>query len=220
MALARALAVDPQILLLDEPFGALDAQVRKELRTWLRRLHEDLKFTSVFVTHDQEEAMEIADRIVVMSQGHIEQAGAPEEVIDEPQSRFVLEFLGEVNRIPGEVKGNHLRLGQHVWPETVSPLHQGSVDLYLRPWDVTLSAQSTADCVLPVVVVDSQPKGHYRQLTVQPLGWHDGPLSVTFNEAGAAVPQKGARYFIGARRFYLYADDRPLNASFPLAKTA
>ncbi|SQI37148.1 Sulfate/thiosulfate import ATP-binding protein CysA [Leminorella richardii] len=220
VALARALAVDPQILLLDEPFGALDAQVRKELRTWLRRLHEDLKFTSVFVTHDQEEAMEIADRIVVMSQGHIEQAGAPEEVIDEPQSRFVLEFLGEVNRIPGEVKGNHLRLGQHVWPETVSPLHQGSVDLYLRPWDVTLSAQSTADCVLPVVVVDSQPKGHYRQLTVQPLGWHDGPLSVTFNEAGAAVPQKGARYFIGARRFYLYADDRPLNASFPLAKTA
>lgn len=95
VALARALAVEPQILLLDEPFGALDAQVRKELRRWLRQLHEELKFTSVFVTHDQEEAMEVADRIVVMSQGNIEQVGSPEEIMREPASRFVLEFMGK-----------------------------------------------------------------------------------------------------------------------------
>ena len=101
MALARALAVEPQILLLDEPFGALDAQVRKELRRWLRQLHEELKFTSVFVTHDQEEAMEVADRVVVMSQGNIEQADAPERVWREPSTRFVLEFMGEVNRLQG-----------------------------------------------------------------------------------------------------------------------
>ncbi len=94
VALARALAVEPQILLLDEPFGALDAQVRKELRRWLRQLHEELKFTSVFVTHDQEEAMEVADRVVVMSQGNIEQADAPERVWREPSTRFVLEFMG------------------------------------------------------------------------------------------------------------------------------
>jgi sulfate transport system ATP-binding protein len=99
--LARALAVEPQILLLDEPFGALDAQVRKELRRWLRQLHEELKFTSVFVTHDQEEATEVADRVVVMSQGHIEQADAPDQVWREPATRFVLEFMGEVNRLQG-----------------------------------------------------------------------------------------------------------------------
>jgi sulfate transport system ATP-binding protein len=97
IALARALAVEPKVLLLDEPFGALDARVRKELRRWLRRLHEEMHVTSVFVTHDQEEAMEVADRIVVMNQGRIEQDGAPDEVYDHPASPFVLQFLGDVN---------------------------------------------------------------------------------------------------------------------------
>ncbi|MCY5962574.1 sulfate ABC transporter ATP-binding protein, partial [Salmonella enterica subsp. enterica serovar 1,4,[5],12:i:-] len=92
----RALAVEPQILLLDEPFGALDAKVRTELRRWLRELHEELKFTSVFVTHDQQEAMEVADRIVIMGNGKIEQVGTPQEVWQSPKSRFVLEFLGDV----------------------------------------------------------------------------------------------------------------------------
>ena len=97
IALARALAVEPKVLLLDEPFGALDARVRRELRRWLRRLHEEMHVTSVFVTHDQEEAMEVADRIVVMNQGRIEQDGAPDEVYDHPASPFVLQFLGDVN---------------------------------------------------------------------------------------------------------------------------
>ncbi len=111
VALARALAVEPQILLLDEPFGALDAQVRKELRRWLRQLHEELKFTSVFVTHDQEEATEVADRVVVMSQGNIEQADAPDRVWREPATRFVLEFMGEVNRLTGTVRGGQFLVG-------------------------------------------------------------------------------------------------------------
>jgi sulfate transport system ATP-binding protein len=97
IALARALAVEPQILLLDEPFGALDAQVRSELRRWLRRLHDEIHVTSVFVTHDQEEALELADRVVVMRQGHIEQIGTPEEVYEHPANAFVLNFLGNVN---------------------------------------------------------------------------------------------------------------------------
>ena len=97
VALARALAVEPKVLLLDEPFGALDAKVRKELRRWLRRLHDEMHVTSVFVTHDQEEAMEVADRIVVMNEGRIEQEGAPDEVYDHPASPFVLKFLGDVN---------------------------------------------------------------------------------------------------------------------------
>jgi sulfate transport system ATP-binding protein len=97
VALARALAVEPKVLLLDEPFGALDAKVRKELRRWLRRLHDEMHVTSVFVTHDQEEAMEVADRVVVMNAGKIEQQGAPDQVYDHPATPFVLQFLGDVN---------------------------------------------------------------------------------------------------------------------------
>jgi sulfate transport system ATP-binding protein len=101
IALARALAVEPRVLLLDEPFGALDAKVRKELRRWLRRLHDEMHITSVFVTHDQEEAMEVADRIVVMNQGRIEQEGTPDQVYDHPATPFVLQFLGDVNLFHG-----------------------------------------------------------------------------------------------------------------------
>ena len=100
IALARALAVEPRVLLLDEPFGALDARVRQELRRWLRRLHDEVHVTSVFVTHDQEEALEVADRVVVMNHGRIEQIGTPEDVYDHPATPFVFEFLGHVNRLP------------------------------------------------------------------------------------------------------------------------
>jgi sulfate/thiosulfate transport system ATP-binding protein len=99
MALARALAVQPQVLLLDEPFGALDAQVRAELREWLRRLHEEIHVTTIFVTHDQEEAMEVAEQIVVMNHGRIEQAGAPRELYESPSNEFVMSFIGPVNRL-------------------------------------------------------------------------------------------------------------------------
>ncbi|MET0732435.1 MAG: sulfate ABC transporter ATP-binding protein [Casimicrobiaceae bacterium] len=100
IALARALAVEPRVLLLDEPFGALDARVRQELRRWLRRLHDEVHVTSVFVTHDQEEALEVADRVVVMNHGRIEQIGTPEHVYEHPATPFVFEFLGHVNRLP------------------------------------------------------------------------------------------------------------------------
>src|SRR5699024_7305271 len=111
IALARALAVAPQVLLLDEPFGALDARVRKELRRWLRRLHDELHVTSVFVTHDQEEALEVADRIVVMNQGQIEQIGTPDEVYGSPAPPFVYQFLGDVNLFPGRVNAGWGRIG-------------------------------------------------------------------------------------------------------------
>ncbi|MFO1398936.1 MAG: sulfate ABC transporter ATP-binding protein [Burkholderiales bacterium] len=105
IALARALAVEPRVLLLDEPFGALDARVRQDLRRWLRRLHDEVHVTSVFVTHDQEEALEVADRVVVMNHGRIEQIGTPEEVYDHPATPFVYEFLGHVNRLPAGESG-------------------------------------------------------------------------------------------------------------------
>ena len=101
MALARALAVEPKVLLLDEPFGALDAKVRKELRDWLRRLHDEVHVTTVFVTHDQEEALEVADEIVVINDGRIEQIGTPDELYDEPANDFVMRFLGPVTQLGG-----------------------------------------------------------------------------------------------------------------------
>jgi sulfate transport system ATP-binding protein len=130
VALARALAVQPRVLLLDEPFGALDARVRRDLRRWLRRLHDELGLTSVFVTHDQEEALELADRIVVMSEGRIEQVGTPDEVYHEPATRFVAEFMGEVNvfraRIGGRgaaiyVRPHLLEIERKPWPGEAMP---------------------------------------------------------------------------------------------------
>lgn len=111
IALARALAVEPKVLLLDEPFGALDAKVRKELRRWLRRLHDELHVTSIFVTHDQEEALEVADRVVVINQGRIEQVGSPQEVWDQPASPFVYGFLGDVNLFQGRAHQGQVHLG-------------------------------------------------------------------------------------------------------------
>ena len=131
IALARALAVEPKVLLLDEPFGALDAKVRKELRRWLRRLHDEVHVTSVFVTHDQDEAMEVADRVVVMNQGRIEQQGSPDEVYDAPASPFVLQFLGDVNLFHGRI--GHTATGD------------ASDVSYVRPHELEIVAEADAD---------------------------------------------------------------------------
>ena len=211
VALARALAVEPQILLLDEPFGALDAQVRKELRRWLRQLHEELKFTSVFVTHDQEEAMEVADRVVVMSQGNIEQVGTPDDVWREPASRFVLEFLGEVNRFDAEVHGSQFHVGAHRWPLGYTPAHQGAVELFLRPWEVDVARQSSLETPLPVHILEASPRGHFWQLLVQPAGWQTEPFSLVFDGEHAA-PQRGERLYVGLQQARLYQGNTPLRA--------
>jgi len=127
VALARALAVDPQVLLLDEPFGALDAKVRKDLRTWLRRLHDEVGVTTVLVTHDREEAMEVSDKIVVMNKGRVEQVGTPAEIYDHPKTAFVMSFIGPVNVLPSSSQ-----LFQDNWFDSVSP------QVFLRPHDVVV----------------------------------------------------------------------------------
>jgi sulfate/thiosulfate transport system ATP-binding protein len=129
IALARALAVQPKVLLLDEPFGALDAKVRKELRRWLKRLHDEVAVTTVFVTHDQDEALEVADRVVVMNQGRIEQVGPPDEVYDHPATPFVLEFLGDVNLFHG--RRDHTPGGAVAEVDTV----------YVRPHELEIVAE-------------------------------------------------------------------------------
>ena len=143
IALARALAVEPQVLLLDEPFGALDAKVRKELRRWLRRLHDELHVTSIFVTHDQEEALEVADRVVVINQGRIEQSGSPQQVWDNPASPFVYGFLGDVNLFHGRA---HEGLVHLEGIELDSPEHQQAQNAkafaYVRPHDLDVQRYS------------------------------------------------------------------------------
>src|SRR5262250_690004 len=125
VALARALAIEPRVLLLDEPFGALDAKVRKELRRWLRRFHDELKITSVFVTHDQEEALEVADRVVVMNAGRVEQVGTPDAVYESPATPFVYDFLGSVNLFHGRVHRGRVQIGGL---EVVAPEHREAQD--------------------------------------------------------------------------------------------
>jgi sulfate/thiosulfate transport system ATP-binding protein len=142
VALARAMAIEPRILLLDEPFGALDAKVRKELRRWLREFHDRTGHTTVFVTHDQEEALELADRVVVMSQGQIEQVGSADDVYDRPQSPFVFSFIGESSHLPVEAKdGKVLFQGE---PIGISHDADLAGDLFFRPEDVTLTDEGEA----------------------------------------------------------------------------
>jgi len=148
VALARALAVEPRVLLLDEPFGALDAKVRRELRRWLRRLHDEMGITTVFVTHDQEEALELADRIAITNAGRIEQIGTPEEVYEHPVSPFVYNFLGNVNLFHGRVQDGRLKVGD----AEVAPAHDSGPDLqsgvvYVRPHDVDVAREDGDDAI-------------------------------------------------------------------------
>jgi len=153
IALARALAVEPSVLLLDEPFGALDAKVRKELRRWLRRLHDEMHITSLFVTHDQEEALEVADRVVIMHQGRVEQAGTPEEVYDDPANPFVYDFLGNVNLFRGRIHGGRAKIGDF---EVEVPEHakaDGAPAVgYARPHDMDITRKNgAADSIQAVI---------------------------------------------------------------------
>jgi sulfate/thiosulfate transport system ATP-binding protein len=154
VALARALAVQPKVLLLDEPFGALDAQVRKDLRRWLRGLHERLHVTTVFVTHDQEEALELADEVVVMNQARIEQVGDPQTVYDRPASPFVIEFLGNVNRLASGL--NRLRKSERDV-------------LYVRPHDVDIRREYAGQHGLKARVLHVFSAGNYGRVTLRRL---------------------------------------------------
>lgn len=140
VALARALAVEPRVLLLDEPFGALDAQVRRDLRRWLRDIHHRTGHTTVFVTHDQEEALELADRVAVLSSGRIEQVGTPDDIYDRPASPFVYRFVGESGTLPVELRGGRAWLGAQELPVPPTDQQGGRGEIFLRPQDVEIVA--------------------------------------------------------------------------------
>jgi len=139
VAFARALAIEPRLLLLDEPFGALDAKVRRDLRRWLREIHDKTGHTTVFVTHDQEEALELADRVVVMSEGKIEQIGTPDQIYDDPNSPFVFSFIGESSVLPVNIEQGKIWLDGHALDLPADDVPSGEARLYFRPHDVVVS---------------------------------------------------------------------------------
>jgi sulfate/thiosulfate transport system ATP-binding protein len=168
VALARALAVEPDVLLLDEPFGALDAKVRCTLRRWLRRLHDELRVTSVFVTHDQEEALELADRVVIMNGGRVEQVGTPEAVYAKPLSPFVYDFLGDVNVFRGRVDGGTVHLGDLV--VAVPGLEAGGAHearVYVRPHLLDLYKEANGGPEFPARIVHISAAGPLVKLELQ-----------------------------------------------------
>jgi len=193
VALARALAMQPRVLLLDEPFGALDARVRKELRRWLRDLHDELGFTSVFVTHDQEEALEVSDRVVVMSQGQIEQEATPEHLYHQPANRFVYDFLGQVNVFQGMAKGQKLQQ-EAAWvafPEGFTP---ESGQLYLRSHEITLAQKPDHRAHLPLIIKAVNLIGAEVRLELEPDGWQSEDLweaGISHAEYNRWQPQRG-----------------------------
>ena len=204
VALARALAVEPRVLLLDEPFGALDAKVRKDLRRWLRRLHDELHITTVFVTHDQEEAMEVADEIVVMDRGRIAQVGTVESVYEKPASPFVFEFLGNANVLPVEVKGREVYLPGATRPLVTDAIHEsGAGSLYVRPADLRVGSpdqpglEVVVDDVLrtgPLVHADARAVTNGERIQIEiPHLHHDTP---------SVVP--GARLHLRLLQFSVY----------------
>jgi sulfate transport system ATP-binding protein len=160
VALARALAARPSVLLLDEPFGALDAKVRQELRQWLRRLHEEIQVTSVFVTHDQEEAFEVADRVVVMNQGRVEQVGTPAEVFEQPANAFVMDFLGNVNVFQGRIeRGRAVVPGLELSYPDYTQTEGRDASIYVRPHELMIERDGDGASSLKAKVLHINPTG-------------------------------------------------------------
>jgi sulfate/thiosulfate transport system ATP-binding protein len=170
VALARALAVEPRVLLLDEPFGALDAKVRQGLRAWLRKLHEDIHVTSILVTHDQEEALEVADRVVVMNKGQIEQVGTPEEVFHRPATQFVMEFLGQVNMFHGRVQNGKTMLGgmELDYPHHAEKEGQAA-KIYMRPHELDIKLSSNGAPHMAAHIERVNPAGSIAKVVAKTL---------------------------------------------------
>jgi sulfate/thiosulfate transport system ATP-binding protein len=208
VALARALAIEPKVLLLDEPFGALDAKVRKELRQWLRRLHDEIHITSVFVTHDQDEALELADRVVVMDHGQIEQIGTPDEVFHSPATEFVTTFLGQVNLFHGRVENGKVHFATLSWesPEHAATPAQ-SVRVFVRPHDFEVETHRNGAPSFRATVYRVHSAGPNARLELvaesgEPL-WVEMPLD-HYRSRGITP---GSQVFLTPRDVKVFTDD-------------
>ncbi|WP_313254091.1 sulfate/molybdate ABC transporter ATP-binding protein [Stenotrophomonas sp.] len=199
VALARALAIEPRVLLLDEPFGALDAQVRRDLRRWLREIHDRTGLTTVFVTHDQEEALELADRVAILNRGRIEQVGTPGEVYDRPASPFVYGFVGEANRLPARLQGPALEVAGARWPRTAALPDAEALEVFVRPEDLVVDAEGD----WPATVGSVQRSGPRQRLRAQLQG-SAADVEVEL-PPGSPAYASGQAIRLAARRYGVFA---------------
>jgi sulfate transport system ATP-binding protein len=208
VALARALAVEPKVLLLDEPFGALDAKVRKDLRRWLRKLHDEIHITTLFVTHDQEEALEVADRVAILKDGKIEQIGAPEEIYDHPASPFVYDFLGNVNLFSGRVRDGSVVIGESKFdvPEAVAKLNAGAV-AFVRPHDIRISRKANGN-TFSAAIVRCNAAGPVANLELERANG-EGPFAAQLSkeEFQELQPKAGEKVFVELKNVRIFPED-------------
>jgi sulfate transport system ATP-binding protein len=208
VALARSLAAQPRVLLLDEPFGALDAKVRIELRAWLRRLHDEIGVTSVFVTHDQEEAFEVADKVVVMGGGKVEQVGTPEEVFEHPANAFVMDFLGNVNVFHARVHDGRAVLGgvEVDWPQY--PHEDGSTaPIYVRPHELEIDHTPNGSR-LQATVLHVNPAGPIVRIQLRADGFeNDVSVEITPQRFGELRVKPGDTVYISPQRVRVFVPD-------------
>jgi sulfate/thiosulfate transport system ATP-binding protein len=210
IALARALATRPRVLLLDEPFGALDARVRRDLRRWLRRLHEELKLTSIFVTHDQEEALELSDRVAVMHQGRIEQIGTPDEIYHRPATPFVSGFIGGSNQLPGEIKHGALYcLGKLIGPAP-GGYPDGPAEIHVRQHEMELVAARNGADALSATVNQVFGAGPFVRIEMKVDGLAREIDIIVPHSMLAAHPQRGDTLRFRILNYSLFAAEHPL----------
>ena len=209
VALARALAVEPKVLLLDEPFGALDARVRQELRTWLRRLHDELHITSVFVTHDQEEALEVSDRVVVMNKGQIEQIGTPDEVYEHPANPFVMNFLGSVNLFHGRVHNGEAQLGPLAAPAPGLGDAQDALAIgYVRPHELDIARHRNGAPTVEAIVRHITTVGPTVRLELQRSdGGGQIDAEMTRERFGELALKTGEQVHVTPRKLQVFLED-------------
>jgi sulfate transport system ATP-binding protein len=208
VALARALATEPSVLLLDEPFGALDARVRKELRTWLRRLHDEIHVTTLFVTHDQEEAFEVADRVVLMHGGRVEQVGTPREVFEEPASPFVMRFLGSVNIFQGRLENGHALFGGIEVPHPAAEDRTSPARLYVRPHELVVHRDPVAGS-FPAAVLRVTPLGSAVRIELDaPTVEHPLSAEIDAERAEALDLEPGDHVWVAPRRLRVFDGDQ------------
>lgn len=208
VALARALAIEPKVLLLDEPFGALDAKVRKGLREWLRRLHDEIHITSVLVTHDQEEALEVADRVVVMNNAKIEQVGTPAEVFHQPASEFVMEFLGQVNVFRGRMHDGTALVGNATF-DVPGVRGQGGkeANVYVRPHELDIERIANGAPSLPARVLRLNPAGAIAKVGLVAPDGSDIQVDLTPHRYAELDLQPGEQVFVTPRKVRVFVDD-------------
>jgi|1186.fasta_scaffold67338_2 sulfate transport system ATP-binding protein len=206
-ALARALAVEPKVLLLDEPFGALDAKVRQGLRAWLRRLHDEIHVTSILVTHDQEEALEVADRIVVMNQGRIEQIGTPEEVFHKPATKFVMEFLGQVNVFHGRVQGGKAMLGEVPLEGHYFPGKEGTAMVYMRPHELDIKLYRNGAPSFAATVSRINPAGSIAKVTTRTTDGKEVLVDLSLDDYQRLALSEGTNVYIYPKNTRVFLPD-------------